>query len=214
MGLHLSEYEGEDMRTLGTFLAVGILALTVGCGGSNGTGMDGGGGAAGAFGGPGGTGAGGVSNIGGSGGPGAGGSTGTTGCNYPSCLASLATTCQPSGTCVQQTDLTTYASNTCYSNGVKLISSFDLTSGAIVVTFKNASGICYTFNIASSATGSTSTYTIKNAAGQAIATGMSDGAGNTIITCTGGQPVTLNANCDSSTGASSSANCTQGVCTP
>lgn len=202
------------MRTLGTFLAVGILALTVGCGGSGSPSLDGGGagGVTQSTFGNGGTSGGNGGIFGGNGGAsGGGGSTGA--CNYPSCLASLGTTCAPSGTCVEQTDTTTFATNDCYSNGVKVLTSFDLTSGAIVATFKNASGICYTFNIGASTTGA-STYTIKNGSGQTIATGTSDTAGTTTtITCTGGQPVTLNSACDTS-GTSSSASCTTGTCTP
>jgi hypothetical protein len=56
------------MRTFGTFLAVGTMALTVGCGGSSSTGIDGGGGATGGGGG-----------ISGNGGAGSSGFTSTTG---------------------------------------------------------------------------------------------------------------------------------------
>jgi hypothetical protein len=131
-GLHWSDYEGEDMRTFGTFLAVGILALTAGCGGSGSpTGIDGGKGAGG--------GGGGISGSGGAGGVlggngGAGGTTSTGACNYPSCVASLAATCAPSGTCVEQSDATTFATNDCYSNGVKVLTTLNLTSGSAVVT--------------------------------------------------------------------------------
>ena len=105
------------MRTVGSFLAVGILsfAFAMGCGGSSGgSGGPDGGGPSGGISGNGGI-------LGGSGGAGGGGGANTGACNYPSCLANLATTCVPSGTCVEQSDLTTLGTNTCYSNGVKVL---------------------------------------------------------------------------------------------
>ncbi len=165
------------MRTFGTFLAVGILGLAAGCGGSS-------------------------------------SSNSTGACNYPSCLASLDATCAPSGTCVDQMDATTGLGNSCYSNGVKVLTTYDFTSQNIVATIKNAGGTCYTFNIGTSAAGdSTYAYIIKNASGQTVATGTRDAAGTTIITCTGGQPVTLNSSCDTATLIANSS-CTPGTCTP
>ena len=189
------------MRTFGTFLLVGILALAAGCGGSSGVGD--GGIPQGGMGGGGG--------MGGNGGAGGGGSSGS--CNAPSCISSLLTSCQTSGTCVEQTDTTTFATNQCYSNGVKVLSSFDLTSGAATVTYKNGSTTCYSISVAG-LTG-TATLTVKNASGQTIATGTTDVNTNaTTITCTGGQAVTLNAACDAVTGGSSTTTCTTGTCTP
>jgi len=200
------------MRTFGTFLAVGILALTVGCGDGSPTGIDGGKGAGG--------GGGGISGSGGAGGVlggngGAGGTTSTGACNYPSCVASLAATCAPSGTCVEQSDATTFATNDCYSNGVKVLTTLNLTSGSAVVTYKNGSTTCYSIEAAST-NGTTFTLTVKNAAGATIATGTEDDSGTTpvaTVTCTGGQAVTLNSACDTS-GTSSSASCTTGTCAP
>ena len=191
------------MRTFGSYLAVGILVLAAGCGGSSSSNPDGGGGAVGGA-------AGGGGGVGGTGGGGASGS-----CNYPSCLANLATSCQPSGTCVEQTDTTTFASNVCYSNGVKVITALNLTSGSATITFKKGSTTCYTFEAGVSATG-TEALTIKNASGAVIATGTSDTTGSaTTITCTGGAPVTLNASCQDATGTgSSTSSCTTGICTP
>ena len=190
------------MRTFGSFLAVGILALAAGCGGSTSTGIDGGGGAAG--------GGGGISGNGGAGG-GGGGAAGS--CNYPSCMASLAATCQPAGTCVEQVDSTTFASNVCYSNGVKMLTSINMTSGLINVAFKNGSSTCYTIEVSASATTGAETLTVKNASGAVIATGTRDTTGSTTtITCTGGAPVTLNAACQGSLGSPSG--CTTGTCAP
>lgn len=164
------------MCAFDTFLAVGILGLAVGCGGSS--------------------------------------SNSTGACNYPSCLASLSTACAPSGTCVDQMDATTGLGNSCYSNGVKVLTTYDSTSQNIVATIKNPGGTCYTFNVGMSAAGaSTYAYVIKNASGQAVATGTRDAAGTTIITCTAGQPVTLNSSCDTATLIANS-NCTPGTCTP
>ena len=160
------------MRTFGTFLAVGILALAAGCGGS---------------------------------------SNSTGACNYPSCIASLGTTCAPSGTCVEQTDATTFATNTCYSNGVKSITSINATTGEIILTIKNGSSTCYSMTAAAAASGSSYALTINNGSGQTIATGTDDiTTGGMTVTCTGGQPVTLDPSCD--TGMNST--CATGTCTP
>jgi hypothetical protein len=58
-----------------------------------------------------------------------------------------------------------------------------------------------------------STLTIKDGSGKTIGTTTTDSAGNTTVTCTGGQPVTLDSGCDLA-GSSSSDNCTAGTCTP
>lgn len=197
------------MRTFGTLSAVGILALAAGCGGSSSTGVDGGGGAAGGGGGISGNGG----MLGGNGGAGGGGGGAAGTCNYPSCLASMATTCQPTGTCVEQSDLTTGVSNQCYANGVKVLTSFNLATQAIVLTYKNGSTTCYSLEVGASATGA-ETLTVKNASGATIATGTSDGTTST-VTCSGGSAVTLNAACQGAMGGpSSTTQCTTGTCTP
>lgn len=198
------------MRTLETFVALGILALAVGCGGSS---SNGDGGSGGIISGNGGTlGGGGISGSGGAAGGGASGS-----CNYPTCLASLATTCVPSGTCTQQTDPTTYATNTCYSNGVKTISAVNLATFDVTLTYKNGGSTCYSIDVAGISTGSI-TMTFKNASGGTIGTGTVDATTNAVtITCAGAQPVTLNSACDTSSYAgtgSTTSTCTTGTCTP
>ena len=167
------------MRKFGSFLAVGILALAAGCGGS---------------------------------------SNSTGACNYPSCIASLGTTCAPSGTCVEQSDITTGLPNSCYSNGVKVIPTYTSTSNPtsrnLVATIENASGICYAFTIGTSATGDPGyAYIIRNASGDTVATGTRDAAGTTTITCTDDQPVTLNSSCHTDT-LIANPDCTPGTCTP
>lgn len=198
-------FKGETMRTSATLVTLGIFALAVGCGGSSSNGDGGSGGIISGNGGM--LGGGGISGSGGA----AGGASGT--CNYPTCLASLATTCAPSGTCTQQTDPTTYATNTCYSNGVKTISSVNLTTLAVTLTYKKGGSTCYSVDVAGISTGSL-TMTFKNASGGTLGTGTMDAATNALtITCAGAQPVTLDAACDTSSFAGAS-NCTTGTCTP
>jgi len=186
------------MSKLLAMVAVGVLFA---CGGSN-SNRDAGAGLGGA---------GGFSGTGGANGSGGGGAGGQGGgCNYPSCLASLAATCTPSGTCVAQTDLTTGMSSVCYSNGVKVVSSIDQAAQSIVLTFKNGSSICYSYVLGGSSAGS-----IRDASGQVIATVELDAAGAVSVTCTGGQPTALNSSCDVNafSGATGSS-CTVGACTP
>jgi hypothetical protein len=179
------------MRTFGTFLAVGILALTAGCGGSSSTGIDGGGGAAGA------------------GGGGAGGGGGT--CNMPSCL-NLSQSCVPSGTCAKQTDATTGATYLCYSNGVKIISTFDA-SFNVTSTVKNGSTACYSISGSATDLLAGGSLSLKNASGAVVGTLASDAStGASTITCTGASPVTLNDACHA--GSSEAANCPTGACAP
>ena len=209
------------MSKVGTVVAFGIFVLAAGCGSSSSSsGSDGSVGAGGSVqgtmgnGGSGGVGlgTGGAIGVGlGTGGAG-GGNSGS--CNLPSCIASLATTCRPSGTCTSQSDTTTLSSNTCYSNGVKVLTTLDLTTQTEVVTYKNGSSVCYSFNVAGNAAGAT-TFTLKNASGQTIATGATDVNQNFTITCPGGQPVTIDPSCDSpGTSGTPAASCTTGTCTP
>lgn len=192
------------MGRLGTFVVVGFTVLGIACGGSSSSGNDGGTGGT--------VGTGGVLGTGGGGGNGgSGGGTGSGSCNAPSCLNGLMTSCEPSGTCVSQMDMTTFASNTCYSNGVKELMA--ISASGMTMTVKKDSSTCYSVDV--SATG---VLTFKNGAGSPVATGTYDkNAGTTTVTCTGGQPVTLNASCDTAdmggamTGGS---DCTDGVCTP
>jgi hypothetical protein len=182
------------MRTFGTFLTVGILALTAGCGGSSSSSLDGGGG------------------IGGNSGAGGGGGGSTGACNMPSCL-NVSQSCIPSGTCIEQADATTGATNLCYSNGVKIISTVDASLN-LTSTVKNATTTCW------SMTGSLTSFlgggalTLKNASGATVGTLTSDQTtGATSVTCTGASaPVVLSDACNA--GASASASCTTGACAP
>lgn len=149
---------------------------------------------------------------------GAGGTTGggvPAGCNAPPCLADLMNSCVPSGACVEQTSASGMGSNICYANGVKMLTSFDLSTFAISVTAKKGSTTCW-----SMAANATSTaMPVKNGSGATVATLTTDDAGNSVVTCTGGTAVTLNADCDG-TGLSANGdtgsgdNCTTGTCNP
>jgi hypothetical protein len=206
------------MRKLGTLLALGLMTALVACGGGDGSDTDAGTPLAG-------NGGGGFGGVGGFGGGGAGGGAGAGSCNYPSCLSGLATTCTPSGTCVAQTDLNTFATNVCYSNGVKAITAMNINAAtgsmSMTVTYKNGSATCYSAEVGGfSLTGSTGnmTITFKNASGVAVATGVVDSTTNAVtVTCTGGQPITLDSSCDTgsyTSSATSDTSCTQGTCTP
>jgi hypothetical protein len=166
------------MRTFGTFLAVGILALAVGCGGSSDSATT--------------TNT--VTTTNTTTNPTTNTvtntvtntatntatntvtasktstSTSTGTCNSPSCLANLAATCEPAGTCVEQTDATTGTTAACYSNGVKEIQTVNLTSRAAVVTYKQGSTTCYSVEVGADSTGAI-ILTFKNASGATIATG-------------------------------------------
>jgi len=226
------------MSKSGLFSVLGVLAVVAGCGSSDsntgvasGTGGTGGLGTTNGTGGLGTTngtgglraingtgglgttnGTGGLGTTNGTGGSGTTGGNGSTGtCNIPSCIATLMNACVPSGTCVDQTDLTTYSSNDCFANGVKIITSVDMTTLAIVMTYKNGSSTCY--SVEATGTTTTAALTIKNASGTVVATGTEDTT-STTLTCTGGQPVTLDANCDSTALTGDTSNCTTGTCTP
>ena len=175
------------MFARGTFLALGALVLASGCGGSS------------------------SSNDGGSSSS-ANDGGGTGACNYPSCVASLVASCAPSGTCTEQTDSATYATNDCYSNGVNVLTSIDSTSGTATVTYKKGTSTCYSIEVAGLS--GTSTVTIKNASGAAVATGTQDSnTGVTTVVCPGGQPVTLNSDCET-VASGGTTTCTTGTCTP
>jgi hypothetical protein len=208
LGLPISDHRGEHMRTFGIFMAAGVLLLTAGCDSSTNSGRS--------------TTTNTAVNT----------STSTsyttytaantatntsaststdtsTNCTYPSCMASLFASCTPSGTCVEQTDSATLSSNVCYSNGVKELFSLDMTTQAAVVTVKNGNTTCFSIEETASSSGTTTNLTFKNASGQTIATGTNNGA-TTTITCTGSQPVTLDASCDPTSGATT--DCTTGSC--
>lgn len=139
------------------------------------------------------------------------------GCNMPACYADLLAMCAPSGTCVIQQDVSTWDTNVCYANGVKIHSVTDATTGLLTLTVKNSHGICYSREQLTTVTtvandgGSTPmTMTIRNPAGVVVGTVTSSSATNSVVTCTGSAPVTLNSACFSG----DSGTCAKGGCTP
>jgi hypothetical protein len=143
-------------------------------------------------------------------------------CDYPQCYIDLVKPCAPEGACIQQTSISTsgVSSNLCYANGVKVLTTTDLsiiTAPTTVVTVKNAGGLCYTMEAPYSLTSTTVTYTMKNAAGVTVATLAADPLTNTTtITCVGGTPVVVSSDCDEpgADAGSGGATCTEGTCVP
>src|SRR5450631_1002155 len=196
------------MRKLGMIVVLGVAGLAVACGGSSSSGSDSGAGTQGIDSNGGAAGAAGGLATGGTSGGGASGS-----CTMPTCLSTALTGCEPSGTCVQQSSTTSFNTNTCYSNGVKVITAVDLSTYAVTVTFKNATKTCLTMSGTGAAT--STTLTMKNGSGTTIGTMTEDtsaSASVTTVTCTGGQPVTLDSSCDFGTSSGASSSCTDGAC--
>jgi len=141
--------------------------------------------------------------------PGFGGSGGSGGsCNYPPCLARLIIGCEPAGACVQQMDPDTFATVTCYANGVKTIATVDVFSSpaAVKVTFTKNGTTCF------SLTGTTAdltnpTYVLLDPLGRSVGTVTTDSLDRTVVTCNGGAPVILDSSCDIE-----SETCTDGIC--
>lgn len=214
------------MRLANTLIIASACLLTVSCGSSDDNSGHNSGNVGGNAGIGGNAGTGGNANVGGNGSVGGnanvggnastGGSAannGTGNCNVPSCLSTYASTCVPSGTCVTQLDLQTFASNTCYSNGIKFITTVDLTTNSVISTIKNGSIVCYSIFVDGTDTG---VMTLKNASGATVATLSSDAAGNDVVTCTGEQPVVLDSSCanESPIGSTDTTECTDGTCAP
>jgi hypothetical protein len=192
------------MRKLGMIVVLGVAGLVVACGSSSSGSDSGAGGAAGA------SASGGAAGGLATGGTAGGGTSGS--CNMPTCLSTALTGCEPSGTCVQQSSTTSFDTNNCYSNGVKVITTVDLSTYAVSVTFKSPTKTCLTMSGTGDLSGKT-TLTMKNSSGTTIGTLSEDTAASvTTVTCTGGQPVTLDPSCDF--GTSSDAGCTDGACAP
>lgn len=199
-----------------TFLipAIALLGLAA-CSDGSGISSGGTGGTSGAITGQGGSslGVGGSSGGGGTGGA----STGTSGsiipagCNIPACYMNLFSNCMPSGTCVAQESDT--GSALCFSDGGKVIMSFDLNTMGMSMTLKKKGAVCMSMVADSLSSGS---MTVKDASGKTVATLSNSASGETVVTCTGQAAVTLNQACGSMGDASStqSDNCTTGTCSP
>jgi hypothetical protein len=122
----------------------------------------------------GGSAAGGSTGAGGTTGADAGTPPGST-CTIP-CIVALTQDCVPSGTCMEQSNGLT-GNNRCYSNGVKVATALAiLPAPALTLTTKKpAGGVCYTVvGSLTSATSTSGTLVLKNAAGQQVGTGTYD----------------------------------------
>jgi hypothetical protein len=192
---------------------------TTGTGGTGGTTATGGTGGTTATGGTGGT-----TATGGMGGTSATGGTGgaSASCEIP-CLTSLIAGCQPMGTCMQQTTLVPFGINQCYTNGVKVTLAGEFGgggTGTAVITYRKDGVVCY--SIESPVSAGAMTFTVKNAAGTAVATGTyAMGGSMTMVTCTGGMTYNLsNPSCvnvprpsiPGTGGGDAGTGCTMGMC--
>ena len=142
-------------------------------------------------------GAGGTTATGGMGGTSATGGTGGASamCEVP-CLTNLFSNCTPMGTCMSQFSLMPIGSNQCYSNGVKVSSVLNASAGGAgtyTITYSKMGQTCYSIEVpVSGANQQTFTFTYKNAAGTAVATGTYEMAMNKFtVMCTGGMTYDL-----------------------
>ncbi len=174
-------------------LGAAALVFLIGCGGGSGTGLDGGQ----------------ANSI----------------CSI-ACLATLANlvnACPASGTCTQQLVGTT-SENVCYSNGVKMTAAVTSTSSGAMsmsVSVKKNTTPCYSLAMSVTATEDV-TMTFKSTSGATVATFAVTSAGDTIITCPGKTPTTLDstiqATCATELSSANTASgsgtsdCTDGIC--
>jgi hypothetical protein len=130
--------------------------------------------------------------------------------DLPACLAGLASGCEPQGACQQQQSGTNIAM--CYANGVKMyvtVTVFPVAAATIRLARPDGS-TCYTVDLPiTMGTGGTM-LTYRNAMGQVVATGVSEGDRLT-ITCTGsGVTQVVPSSCGIASGATSG--CRPGMC--
>lgn len=157
--------------------------------------------------------------AGGSSGTGAGGASGAC-TQLPPCLAFFGT-CAPGGTCVTQKNDPGPGSQTCYSNGVKESDTSNYSPTDMVFTetiaYTKAGAPCATFEISASAAGGASgstTETIKDGTGAAVATLTANADGTATVTCAAGGTYVLSGNNCVPMGSndSTTTDCTAGVC--
>jgi hypothetical protein len=133
-------------------------------------------------------------------------------CDYPKCYADLVMACLPAGACVAtgvgSSGSMSSAGASCYENGVKSLSVNQSNwtppshayGGTLNEAWKDSSGICYTLDgtyvvtMGGTYTSST-TLTLRNASGEAVATVVRDGTGAEVITCAGTFPVVVPKDC-------------------
>jgi hypothetical protein len=200
------------MRALALCLGVGIL-LTASCGDDSkssgtGTGTDTGTGT----------------------GTGTGPVTATGSCANLTCMNELFTlmsSCVPDGTCTTQTAMsgTSFSSNMCYSNGVKVSLSMAGTTAAssMTETVKKGSSVCYSYVMSGLTGASDVSVEIKNASGKTVGTITVNSTTNVeTVTCADGSTGTIDASCGddvnstassaTASGSSTGSGCTAGTC--
>jgi hypothetical protein len=184
---------------LSGILSFALVLAAAGCGSSgNGNQSADGGGTGGKL-----TGTGGVS------GTGTGGSSGTGCGDTPACVTNLLTAgCLPAGTCVVQSDLTTFTANSCYSNGAKVITTIAASGDITVRLTKSGGATCLTEIVTSAADGGSGSFVIQNPGGATVATGTGNTDGTSTITC-GGQTYNVT---DMGSCKIDSSGCTDGTC--
>jgi hypothetical protein len=147
------------------------------------------------------------------------GGDGGSACVLPICLESLAPNCVGTGTCATMTNLETDDYNTCFPNGVVESAIIDPTSGNTTLTFKQSSTTCFstTFNYNQAWSGAGS-ITVVDASGKTVATVRMDAMDNlrNLVTCTGGQEVSLDLSCGNvwPISALTGSKCNEGGCSP
>ena len=131
----------------------------------------------------------------------------------PTCLRSFAMDCVPDGACVHQTNATTGITNLCWDNGVSEI----LNSKANpMITVSKGGSTCYSMSFITSG----ALWSVSDPSGSVLATFTpASGTDSYLVTCSGGQPQTVDATCASTSpvlgisAASSGNNCTAaGTC--
>jgi hypothetical protein len=124
-------------------------------------------------------------------------------------------------TCTQSTAMSTaIIVNECYSSGVKMQISMTADMASMTMTAKSGSSVCYSM-VVGGLTGDVMTIAVKNGSGATVGTiGMDSTTSVETITCPGGTPTVVDATCGSSSGvaasvpgSTSTATCTDGVCT-
>lgn len=143
-------------------------------------------------------------------------------CDLPACyqeFASLAKTCTPVGSCIEQEVSGSMALNSCWANGVKQFASFDFTPAgfAIAVRVTNTNGgPCYSFSLASDLAGNTGPIDVRNASGNLLFTLTDNRDGTVIVACPGGPAKVVPANCDPAMNTmmpmKADTMCTKGLC--
>ena len=199
------------MRTASALVFVGLFAVAQGCSSSSsgpGTTVTGGS-------------SGGTSTAS-QGGSSGGASSAPSACQLPRCLKNLGADCAPSGTCTVEDHPDTGDKNFCYGNGVKKITTLDVSDYSTALTVTKSGATCFTTAfIGDDFFNSEGDLTVKDPSGATVATLAMDPDTSThfIVTCPGADPVTLDDSCKTVWPVSGltdqgGATCTDGTCSP